>query len=463
MRKGMEIVERVNNRTKGGNKKKMKKAISMGIIGILVSAMLLASMASPALANESSAYTPRAFVYGDANEDRTVDMRDVTYIKLVIFKKKPERKLADANYDGKISMLDVGQAKLIVLGKEKELTLLDMDDRTVTIPQPLERVLGIGWGFIENTMFVLGVEDRIIGSGGAIRSTRQTTTAFLIPAIKDLPDVGNLRGINYETVATTNPDLVIVRKSVYSAMNSNEAIEMIEKLDIPVIALVDPNHFHTSDISTIYQEIEILGEIFDKEEPAQQLINDLDTRISFIIERTSDIKEEDKPRVLFCGLGSSRTRDKGGILIVWAKECASTFADLINIKSAYEGTGRAILSDEQVLALNPDVIILETSPGGYKISNLYEEEYYKNIQEVKAIKEKRVYSIGGLTGAGAIQLELPLMLMIEAKGTYPEKFSDITVSEWAEEYYKEIYHISGDEAKELKPIQGLDWLDEYDF
>ena len=55
------------------------------------------------------------------------------------------------------------------------------------------------------------------------------------------------------------------------------------------------------------------------------------------------------------------------------------------------------------------------------------------------------------------------MLMIEAKGTYPEKFSDITVSEWAEEYYKEIYHISDDEVKELKTIQGLDWLDEYEF
>jgi hypothetical protein len=107
----------------------MKKVISLGIIGIIVSAMLLTSMVSPALANESSAYTPRAFVYGDANEDATVDMRDVTYIKLVIygdanedttvdmrdvtyiklviFKKKPETKLADANYDGKISMLDV--------------------------------------------------------------------------------------------------------------------------------------------------------------------------------------------------------------------------------------------------------------------------------------------------------------------------------------------------------------------
>jgi glycopeptide antibiotics resistance protein len=95
MRKGIEIVESMNNKVKGSDKRKMKKVISMGMIGIIISAMLLASMASPALANESSAtsaYTPRAFVYGDANEDATVDMRDVTYIKLVLFKKKPETK-----------------------------------------------------------------------------------------------------------------------------------------------------------------------------------------------------------------------------------------------------------------------------------------------------------------------------------------------------------------------------------
>jgi hypothetical protein len=60
------------------------------------------------------------YIYGNANEDDTIDVRDTTYIKLAIFGKKPETKLADANYDGNVSMLDVGQTKLIILGKEKE-------------------------------------------------------------------------------------------------------------------------------------------------------------------------------------------------------------------------------------------------------------------------------------------------------------------------------------------------------
>ena len=38
-------------------------------------------------------------IYGNANEDDTIDMRDVTYIKLVIFGKKSSTKFCDANYD----------------------------------------------------------------------------------------------------------------------------------------------------------------------------------------------------------------------------------------------------------------------------------------------------------------------------------------------------------------------------
>ena len=40
-------------------------------------------------------------VYGNANEDDTIDIRDPSYVKLISFGKKPETKLADAKYDGK--------------------------------------------------------------------------------------------------------------------------------------------------------------------------------------------------------------------------------------------------------------------------------------------------------------------------------------------------------------------------
>ena len=85
----------------------MKRTNSIGIIGILLSAMLLASVPSAAGAQ----------FFGDANEDGTIDIKDVTYIKLIIFGKKPTTELADANQDGRINVGDVIQIKLIILRK----------------------------------------------------------------------------------------------------------------------------------------------------------------------------------------------------------------------------------------------------------------------------------------------------------------------------------------------------------
>lgn len=85
----------------------MIKAIYVGMIGIIVSAMLLAAIPSGSCAQ----------FFGDANEDGIIDTSDVTYIKLIIFGKKSPTELADANQDGKINVGDVIQDKLIILRK----------------------------------------------------------------------------------------------------------------------------------------------------------------------------------------------------------------------------------------------------------------------------------------------------------------------------------------------------------
>ena len=53
---------------------------------------------------------------GDANGDREVDMRDVTYIELIIMGTKDPTCGADANEDGEIDMRDVTKTELIIMG-----------------------------------------------------------------------------------------------------------------------------------------------------------------------------------------------------------------------------------------------------------------------------------------------------------------------------------------------------------
>ena len=102
------------------------------LMGLALCTMLLMS---PALASDVDTLE----IYGNANEDDTIDMRDQTYVKRIFFGKKPETELADAKYDGKINPLDFIPIKLIIVGKENEVTVVDTVGRDVTIAKPLLR------------------------------------------------------------------------------------------------------------------------------------------------------------------------------------------------------------------------------------------------------------------------------------------------------------------------------------
>ena len=84
----------------------MKRAISIGIIGVIVSAMLLAAIP-----------VTSAKLWGDANRDGKINMGDVTFVERIIVWLEDETELADANQDDNINMGDVTYMELIILGR----------------------------------------------------------------------------------------------------------------------------------------------------------------------------------------------------------------------------------------------------------------------------------------------------------------------------------------------------------
>jgi len=82
----------------------MKKVISIGIIGVIVSAMLLAAIP-----------TVSAKLWGDANEDEKINILDITYTGLIILEERTPTELADENQDGDIDMLDIVGIGLIII------------------------------------------------------------------------------------------------------------------------------------------------------------------------------------------------------------------------------------------------------------------------------------------------------------------------------------------------------------
>jgi len=408
------------------------------MVGITLALLLLTL---PAAASD---YTLE--IFGNANEDEVLDMRDVTYIKLVIFGKKPATDFADANYDGKISMLDIGQTKLIILGKEKELTLLDLADRIVTINKPIERVVLAALQDGINTLVQLGAEDKIVGITEGIKrggygqlidpkpSSWWTPLQLAAPELKDLPTVGTWKEPNLEAIISLEPDVVF--GYCLSGLDTPNAIQ--DKTEIPTLCLQNLGGTTYSKFDPHLQIYRLVGWIVGKNKEAEELISYANEKIAEITEVTSQISDSEKPKVYFAmwtSRGSiTRTRNRydpidlaGGINA--AKGCAPISGQEYTVE----------VSKEQIILWNPDIILVHGVFPPHKVS-VEDVLSDPDLQTINAVKNKQVYYMKhfqvGFDRATGVTETFYL-----AKLLHPDKFEDLDVEEENNEILKRFYGV----------------------
>lgn len=347
-------------------------------------------------------------------------------------------------------------------------TITDMRGKQVTIPTDPERVVILDKGLIAQSMRALGVEDKIVGSGGILGTSVVSPTDFdavyLIPELLNLGDAGYPFGgeVNYEKLAFPNPDLVIMLQSEYTRDRASEqtdaVMNRIESMGIPLVVINSPGYYKPVSSQATTDAITILGEAFNKEERAKEIVAYLNEQEKMISDRTSGIPESEKPSTLYIGLKNESTG------AVWGKEYGDAkFSESIaHIKNAYPKDERATMSAEQLIEMNPEVIIIATNNVPADPDILYTKPY-ETMREITAIKNKQIGALGRLTWWGDFRLDAPTILLISAKTVYPEQFADINVYQWLLNHYKVLYGITGAEAEELATVQQLDWMKEKNF
>ena len=399
----------------------MKKK-TLVLTGIAVCAMLL--LTSPVLA--SGGYSK---IYGNANEDDTIDMRDTTYIKLVIFGKKPATTFSDANNDGKISMLDVGQTKLIILGKEKQLTLVDMADRVVTVPRPIERVVSL---FPEPTRVIiaLGIADKLVGVDDY--SKKDWGFPRVYPEGKELPNVGKISDPNMELIVSLKPDVVFAGWSYSAEVHDN----IQEKTGIPVVCV-----YTYKTMEKLFEEIEIIGKVVEKEEGAKELVSYFNEKIDKVTEGTSEIPESEKPKIYL-----AFWTFQGTILKTPVVYEPVDLAGGINVARNLPGTSiagtAAEVSKEQVIAWNPDIILIHHGSWEWPPVSVEDVLSDPDLQTVDAVKNHKVYyTLGMIYGWEHPRVFTELLYM--AKRFHPDKFEDLDGEEEGNEIFKRFYGVDG--------------------
>ena len=390
---------------------------------VAMTLLLLLALALPAAASD---YT--LGVFGNANEDDTVNMQDVTYTELIILEYRDETELSDAKYDGKINMQDVTQIELVILGKEKEITVLDVTDRIVTINKPVERIASSSMPQDIRVICALGAADRVVGVPDAMTGdavNRYPAIAMAYPELAELPIAGSpwYGTPNLEVIASLEPDLVLVSYADADAVQEATGVPTMDA--------------HVGEPILDFKELTLMGYVLNEQDRAEELISYYNEKLDEVTEVTSDISDDEKPKV-YLGFWGELTYTPA---VYEPVEVAGGESVAEEGAPGPYGAMMWQVSKEQIIAWNPDVILLHCvgAVGSLTIEDVLSDP---DLDSVSAVQNGKVYSTKGFMfgwdpATGVVES------FYMAKLFHPDEFADLDVEEVGNEILEEVYGSDG--------------------
>lgn len=216
------------------------------------------------------------------------------------------------------------------------MTVTDAAGREVTLDAEPETLVS-GYYITTSMLIALGLEDRLVGIEA--KADSRPIYALAAPELLQLPSVGTAKEFDLEGCAALDPDLVIL------PLKLKDTVPALEALEIPVL-LANPE-----DLALLAETINMLGAATGTGEAAAAL---LDYNARTETELTALLDGMERPVVYLAG-NSSYLSTAG------AKMYQNTLIELgggVNAAAEIEDTYWAEISYEQLLAWNPDAIVI---------------------------------------------------------------------------------------------------------
>ena len=310
--------------------------------------------------------------------------------------------------------------------KDGTRTIVDGMDREVEIPEEVDSIVCLNVTSLRYTCY-MQAEDLVVGVEDYEQKQSITRPYNYInyDKFKDLPIVGN-NGEHYiEEIITADPDVIMM-----SSLGNCDADDVQKKTGIPVVVI--PGSDQMMD-ENVYETFKIMGEVYDKEDRAEELISYLEDVKKDLDSRTKEIPEEEKETVYVGGVSFKGAHGFEGTEANYAPFSAIYAKNLAN---ETDQKGAFNIDLEQVLAWNPEVLFVDFN--GMELINQHYQENPDFYKQLKAVQEGKVYSQISFRSS-ATNLDMALADTYYA-GTvlYPEKFADVDPAEKADEIFEKL-------------------------
>lgn len=300
------------------------------------------------------------------------------------------------------------------------MTLTDMAGREVTIEAEPQKIVS-GYYISSSACIALGLEDKIVAVED--KSDKRPIYKLAAPAILEMPTVGTAKEFNLEACLATEPDLVIL------PMKQKDTAAALEELGIPALVVLPESHEQIQEMFTL------IATAAGVPENAEALITYYNGVLDEIAALTADIAEEDKP-VVFMGGTSAYLRTAPAEMY---QASLITAAGGVNAAGDIEGSNWVDISYEQLLAWDPDYIIL-ASDASYTVEDVLNDA---NLSGLKAVVNGCVYQLPSKAEAWDSPVPGGILGSVWlAEVLHPELFTEAEPAAVIDEYYETFYQFT---------------------
>jgi len=257
----------------------------------------------------------------------------------------------------------------------------DMAGRSVSLPPKVGRVVALQAADCE-ILYAIGAQDTLVGRGEYCNYPAE---------VLDIPSVQSGFETNLEQIIALEPDVVVMAK-----MSQRE--EDAKKLEEAGIAVV------VSDAQTlegVYQAVTMLGELTGRQDKAREVVDGMKAGFAELAEKT---KGKQGGVVYF-----EASPLEYGLWTTGKNTFMDEIAALLNLTNAFSDLeGWQGVSEEQVIARDPDYIVTTAMYFGTGLKPEEEVLARPNWAQIKAVKNGKVFN------ADADEITRPGPRLVEA-------------------------------------------------